>query len=91
MAVYLVGYDLHEGDDYGPLEKAIQNIAADWWHCLDSTWLIVHPGDSDKICRALIPSLLRKDDRLLVALLGKEDWTCTGFNQECSDWPTKRL
>ena len=46
MPVFLVGYDLRHGteDEYRELIETIKKISASWWHCLDSTWLIVHQG-----------------------------------------------
>ena len=88
MAVYLVGYDLHQGENYEPLIQAIKNVAANnWWHCLDSTWLIVHGGSAARIRDALIRYLPRQNDRLLVAAMGKYDaaWTLS-FPQDCQDW-----
>ena len=41
MAVYLIGYDLKEGADYGPLRAAIEKASTGvFWNLLDSTWII---------------------------------------------------
>lgn len=91
MAVYLIAYDLHEGADYQPLTDAIARLSSDGWHCLDSTWLIVHVGDAVTIETALKPHLPKPDDRLLVAVMGKDDADWTGMNQERSNWLTRYL
>lgn len=93
MAVYLIGYDLHEGEDYEPLIDAIKTVSnGNWWHCLDSTWLIVHRGSASTIWDRLAPYLPRKKDRLLVAIMGKNDaaWS-SSFSKECADWLTNNL
>jgi hypothetical protein len=40
LATLLTGYDLNKPKDYAPLFAAIKSIGGDWWHHLDSTWLI---------------------------------------------------
>src|SRR6195952_3257913 len=40
LATLLTGYDLNKPKDYTPLFAAIKSIGGDWWHHLDSTWLI---------------------------------------------------
>jgi hypothetical protein len=88
LAVYLIGYDLHEGQDYSDLEEAIRNIGT-WWHCLDSTWLVV----SDRTAASIRDGLLnhiRSDDKLLVMLYGGvAAWY--GFTGNCQDWLTNNL
>ena len=60
---YLVGYDLKHGSeaDYADLINALKKIGTDWWHCLDSTWFIVHPGPPLAICTALTKHMHRTD------------------------------
>ena len=38
MSLFLVGYDLQEGENYDDLIDAIKNLADGYWHNLDSTW-----------------------------------------------------
>jgi hypothetical protein len=84
MAVFMVGYDLHEGENYEDLIKAIEKLTHSAWHCLDSTWLIVHDGPSGAIRDALLPHIM-EGDRLLVAHVSKGvAWR--GFNKQCEDW-----
>lgn len=97
MSVFMIGYDLHEGEDYEELIKAIKNLASDWWHCLDSTWFIQSNSDSASIRDALIPHLRNPDrdqgDKLLVArVTTPTNWACTGsFSQECKTWLKNNL
>jgi hypothetical protein len=32
MSVFMIGYDLHEGEDYKDLIDAIKVLGSDWWH-----------------------------------------------------------
>jgi hypothetical protein len=98
MGVYLIGYDLHHRhiDDYVNLEDAIKTISdGNWWHCLDSTWLIVHPGPPTTIYNALAPHMhntgLPNGDRLLVATMAKGATWSRSFPQDCQDWLLKNL
>jgi hypothetical protein len=97
MPVYMVGYDLHEGEDYSDLEKAISNLAeGSAWHCLDSTWIIVNRGPASAIRDALLPHLLRPNDQatstrrrgdeLLVATLTREAAWTKSFPDNCQEW-----
>ena len=102
MAVYMVGYDLHEGEDYSDLETAIAALSqVSAWHCLDSTWLIVNPGPAATICDALLAHLLRPneqatankkrgDELLVLKLTGEGAWT-TSFPTNCQEWLRKHL
>lgn len=91
MSTYMIGYDLHEGEDYEDLEQAIKDLSnGNWWHCLDSTWLIKHAGPATTIRDELKPHLINpsKDggDRLLVAKLsGEAAWTGS-FSETCKSW-----
>jgi hypothetical protein len=51
----------------------------------------VHVGDAVTIEGALKPYLPRADDRLLVAVMGRDDAAWTGFDQKCSDWLMQNL
>jgi hypothetical protein len=97
MGVYLVGYDLKHGSeaDYDDLIKTIKAIGADWWHCLDSTWFIVHDGPPLTICNALLPHMHRTaeagGDRLVVATMARNAAYTASLPQDCKDWLNKYL
>ncbi len=85
MASYLIGYDLNKaGKDYTSLIEAIKKLGSNWWHCLDSTWIIKHDGPAITIRDALARHIDANDELLVVKLTGEGAWT--GFNQECSSW-----
>ena len=97
MGVYLVGYDLKHGSEaeYADLINAIKKIGSDWWHCLDSTWLIVHPGPPIDICNALAQHMHRTSvsggDKLLVGTMAAGAAYTHSFPEDCKTWLNKYL
>ena len=80
----MIGYDLHEGQDYKNLIDAIKALG-NWWHCLDSTWLVVSDR-TDVAIRDYLRKHILSDDKLLVLTYqqGKSAWV--GFDKQCTDW-----
>jgi hypothetical protein len=88
MPAYIICYDLIKRKDYPELFKAIKALGS-WWHCLDSTWIVVNDGPSTTI-RNTLQKHIDADDRLLVAKLsGEAAWI--HLDKECSDWLMKNL
>jgi hypothetical protein len=95
MASYMIGYDLHEGEDYKDLIDTIKRISNGWWHRLDSTWIIKYEGPAGEIRDELKPHLRNPGreggDRLLVACLtGEAAWTLS-FPEPGRQWLKKNL
>jgi hypothetical protein len=91
MAIYVVGYDLHEGQDYEDLISAIKKLGT-WWHCLDSTWLVKSDSTAMEIRDYLLQHILDDDRLLVVGYGGGAAWY--GFSQykpECHDWLKSNL
>lgn len=85
MASYAIGYDLiTPGQDYEDLLDAIKKVGSNWWHCLDSTWIIKHPGPASAIRDALTPHMDANDKLLVMKLTGEGAWK--GFDTDCSSW-----
>lgn len=85
MATFLISYDLNKpGQDYKDLMAAIKGLSDTWWHHLDSTWLLQHPGPSTAIRDSLKPHLDASDELLVVKLTGEGAWT--GFDEKGSKW-----
>jgi hypothetical protein len=98
MSVYLIGYDLRHKHitDYKELFDAIKQISSDWWHCLDSTWLIEHPGPADTIWKSLVVHIHNASnkqigDKLLVAQVVKNSQWTLSFDENCHQWLRKHL
>lgn len=88
MAIYMIGYDLHEGQDYENLIQAIKAYR-NYWHCLDSTWLVKTDHTSKQI-RDYLLDHIRSDDKLLVMNYGSgAAWY--GFTGECQTWLQNNL
>lgn len=65
MKVYLISYDLKtQNRDYTPLYDAIKNNY-NWWHYLESTWLVATNENSQQISNRLIATITQ-NDRLLI-------------------------
>ena len=87
MTIHVVGYDIHpkQGETYDDLIKAIKNVGSNWWHCLDSTWLVISNKTSVQICDELWRHM-KTDDQLLVVAYAPHDSAWVGFSKECADW-----
>lgn len=91
MATYLIGYDLKRpGQNYAGLEKKIEAIG-NWWHCLDSTWIVKTNLTAVQIRDTLAgKNSVDWNDRLLVVAL-TEEAAWQGFNDKCSSWLSNNL
>lgn len=86
MAMYMIGYDLNKaGKNYDGLIKRIKELSTNWWHHLDSTWIIASNHTSVGL-RDALKAHIDSDDELLVVALAKNDAAWAGFNTEGSTW-----
>jgi hypothetical protein len=87
MAVYMIGYDLHpvRGETYNELIEAIKNLGA-WWHCLDSTWLVISNLTAVQVRDALWRHMKADDQLLVMTHVHGSVVAWNGFNTNCSDW-----
>lgn len=84
MKTYLVGYDLNRPEqNYTDLIAALRNYP-NWWHHLDSTWIIKTSDSAATIRDSLSRFIDANDELLVVALTGESAWR--GFNDEGSRW-----
>lgn len=89
MTTYMIGYDLSlPGQSYEPLHNEIKKLG-DYWHCLDSTWIVNTTLNSAQIRDRLLP-FIDKNDSILVSLISR-DAAWSGFNPACSDWLRNNL
>jgi len=93
MTIYVVGYDLHPkaGETYDNLINAIKKVGTDWWHCLDSTWLVVTNKTSAQV-RDELWKHMNADDQLLVVAYAPHDAAWVGFKKpNCSEWLKRNM
>lgn len=89
MTTYIIGYDLNRpGQDYKILEDAIKALG-NWWHCLDSTWIVKTNRSAVDIRDTLQSHIDANDELLVAALKGESAWT--GFDAQCSTWLTNNI
>lgn len=90
MAVYPIGYDLIKRKDYPELYEAINGLADDYWHCLDSTWIVVSKMSHGEV-RVELRLHIDADDKLIVVTLQKgAAWTIS-FPSNCQEWLKRYL
>jgi len=85
----MVGYDLNRpGQNYPELFAAIKSIG-DWWHYLDSTWIVVSNQTAAQIRDKLSPHIDANDELLVATLTGASSWQ--GFDNAASEWLRNNL
>jgi len=81
MTVYCVSYDLNKsGQNYNALYEELKK-SSNWWHYLDSTWLILTGETADELSNRLRKHLDDNDNLLVIKVtrpyagwLKKEAW-----------------
>jgi hypothetical protein len=91
MTTYIVGYDLTHKDshDYTNLIDALKSSFSNWWHHLDSTWVIVTNYSAVQVRDILQPHMHRDDKLLVVQSASIGAWF--GFNENGSTWLKENL
>jgi hypothetical protein len=81
----LIGYDLNQpGQDYSSLTKEIKELGSNWWHHLDSTWIVRTTKTVVEVRDLLRQHIDASDELLVVDLAGNGAWW--GFNEKGSSW-----
>jgi len=84
MKTYVVGYDLNKpGQNYTKLIERLQSYP-NWWHYLDSTWVIKTDWTTMQLRDDLLPYIDKNDELLVVRLEGEGAWY--GFEDKASVW-----
>ena len=66
MTAFLISYDLKvPGRDYSGLYEAIKG-SGQWWHYLDSTWIVIIQGSAQQIWERLAPHVDKNDYVLII-------------------------
>ncbi len=86
MSTYVVGYDIHPtmGETYSELIDAIKKVGTNWWHHLDSTWVVVTDKSAVQVRDALRKHLRADDQLLVVESAHVAAWA--GFSEKCGVW-----
>lgn len=72
MSVYLITYDLKRpGQNYQSLHEAIKRLGTNWWHHLESTWLVAGVASATIATNALRRHM-DANDFLLVTDIGDD-------------------
>jgi len=76
VASYWIGYDLKEGEDYEALISEIKLLGTNWWHYLDSTWIVITNLDANGIYDRLKGKINTEHDKLLImkTSLDRQGW-----------------
>ena len=93
MNKVLIGYDLNKQAkriEYTKLIEKIKQTFPNYWHCLDSTWIIATELSVVQVRDWLSPLLDTNDELLVIDVTGKAAaWQ--GFSGNCSDWLKSNL
>jgi hypothetical protein len=89
MSVTLIGYDLRKpGQDYTSLFDEIKSLG-EWWHCLDSTWMVKTTLTVEQIRDRLHRTMDQTDQLLVITVDAPAAWYLT--NPICSNWLKEKL
>lgn len=90
LATYMIGYDLNRpGQGYTALIEAIKKVGSNWWHHLDSTWIVISNKTAVDIRNSLTPYVDNSDELLVAKLSGEAAWK--GFTDKGSIWLKENL
>lgn len=91
MSKILFGYDLNTlGQDYTDLIAAIKTAFPNYWHCLDSTW-IVEANLTPVEVRDWLAARMDANDELFVVDITGKPAAWRGFTGICHDWLKNNL
>ncbi len=86
--VYLITYDLNKpGQEYSDLYETIKRFG-DWWHFLDSTWLVDTQLTPAKM-RDQMKAVMDDNDSVLVVAFGRP-WA-SRLPEEAGEWITEHV
>jgi hypothetical protein len=84
VSLLLISHDLKSSaKDYAPFYEAIKNGSQEWWHFLESTWLVTTHLSADQFAKLLYPHMLNTDSLLVIKVQKDyQGWLAT----EAWDW-----
>jgi hypothetical protein len=86
LGTLLLSYDLNRpGQAYDKLIEQIKGLGTNWWHCLDSTWLISTTLAPMEVATACLPLMDANDELFVVDVTGKAAaWRFP--DEKCGKW-----
>jgi hypothetical protein len=86
MGTILIAYDIHPsaGDACERVADAIRSLG-EWWHHLESTWLVKTDRRPEQI-RDLLRGHVGSDDQLLIVDISRDAAAWFGVNDAGSRW-----
>ena len=86
MATILIAYDIHPstGDACERVADSIRSLG-EWWHHLESTWLVKTDHGPEQI-RDLLREYVGSDDQLLIVDISRVAAAWFGANDAGSRW-----
>lgn len=91
-ATILIAYDVHpsKGNAYEQLAEAIQSLGDDWWHHLETVWIVRSALTPTEIRDQLSP-YLGTDDQLFVVDITGDVAGSIGVNEAGSKWLAQNI
>jgi hypothetical protein len=87
--MYLVSYTLNPPRVLPPAFLTALQGAGEWWHYLDSTWIISTTEDINALSRRIIPPL-NPEDRILMVQIMPNAATQGWLAKDAWDWINAR-
>ena len=84
MTVLIITYALNDKSrDYTPLFNAIKSNSYQWWHYLESTWIVNTVHSAHQFAQFLLPHIVSTDHLLVAKLSGEhQGW----LPKDAWDW-----
>jgi hypothetical protein len=86
MTIHLIGYAPHRSAEWDDtrLIEAIKTIGSEWWHGLESTWLVSTTKTTTQIRDELASHMRPNDPLIVVACASAAAWS--GFGDMQAYW-----
>ena len=73
MSLILVAYDLKQNDkDYASLHEAIKSCGNQWWHYLESVWIVKTELTPDEFCDKIQNGIENNDFLFVIDITNKK-------------------
>jgi hypothetical protein len=91
MRTLLVVHELQNPDEnHAGLSDKLKSYT-EWWHCLDSTWLVKADLTARELADALVPLVGMEDLLLVIDVSGRAAAWTEAFPPDCQSWLRKKI